>query len=165
MNDCCSSSSCETETKIMTCQSCGQDGKKVDNLTVKALLKEGLLYDFKANAQYFYCKTAGCNTVYFTDLFDSVFTQKNIKTESALKSENKEAYVCFCFGHTAKEIEDEVRSKGETTLYDKISEQIKLKNCACELKNPSGKCCLGEVKKMVKDALASLIHPVTALST
>ncbi len=165
MSDCCSGSSCETDTKAMACQTCGQEAKKVDDLTVKALLKEGLLYDFKPDIQYFYCKTAGCDTVYFTDLPDSVFTQKDIKTESASKSENKEAYVCFCFGHTAKEIENEVRSKGESDLYDQISEQTKLKNCACELKNPSGKCCLGEVKRVVKDTLTSQKRPVTALST
>jgi len=29
---------------------------------------------------------------------------------------------------------------------------VKAGRCACEVKNPSGACCLGEVNKAVKDA-------------
>jgi hypothetical protein len=30
---------------------------------------------------------------------------------------------------------------------------VKAGNCACEVKNPSGKCCLGDVMRAAKDGL------------
>jgi hypothetical protein len=31
--------------------------------------------------------------------------------------------------------------------------EVKAGNCACEMKNPSGKCCLGDVTRTVRDGL------------
>lgn len=165
MSDCCSTS-CEIDIKKPAiCKSCGEESKKVDSLAVKSLLKEGKLHDFEPVAQYFYCKTRGCETVYFTDGSDTVFTTRDIKTEIAQKSKNREGYVCFCFAHTVKEIGEEVKAKGENHISKSISKECKLKKDACEVKNPRGKCCISDVKKIEKEAMAKLESHITAAAS
>src|SRR5216683_1963517 len=62
--------------------------------------------------------------------------------------------VCYCFGFTRKDIQREIAETGHSTIANRISEEVKAGNCACEVKNPSGKCCLGDVTRTVKDRLS-----------
>ena len=57
-----------------------------------------------------------------------------------------EALVCYCFLHPRSEIESELRHDGISTLLDRIAAKVKAGECACEVRNPSGRCCLGEVR-------------------
>lgn len=59
--------------------------------------------------------------------------------------------ICYCFGFTRKDIEDEIAETGRSTVADRITVEVRAGRCACELKNPSGKCCLGSIKRVVKD--------------
>lgn len=34
-----------------------------------------------------------------------------------------------------------------------ITDKVKAGECACKIKNPAGRCCLGEVNKTVKEVL------------
>jgi hypothetical protein len=61
--------------------------------------------------------------------------------------------VCYCFGFTRQDIWDEIRQTGRSTIAERISAEVKAGNCACEVKNPSGKCCLGNVTRTAKDGL------------
>jgi len=153
---CCGNTSAVKTNHSALCQSCGEDGKKVDHLAIKSLLKEGKLHDFKPKSQYYYCKTSGCDTVYFTNEENTSFRTKDIKTEIALKNQNREGYVCFCFAHTVKEIEEKVIAKGESHISQNIVAECQLKKDACEVKNPRGKCCLSDVKWVEKEALVRL---------
>ncbi|MDA1193214.1 MAG: hypothetical protein O3A46_16180 [Candidatus Poribacteria bacterium] len=53
--------------------------------------------------------------------------------------------ICYCFGHTEEEIEAEYRVHGKTTIPDRIRTEIASGTCECEFRNPTGKCCLGDV--------------------
>jgi hypothetical protein len=59
--------------------------------------------------------------------------------------------VCYCFGFSRKDMENEIVSTGRSTVAERISEEVRQGNCACEVKNPSGKCCLGNVTRIVRD--------------
>jgi hypothetical protein len=37
-------------------------------------------------------------------------------------------------------------------MPERITGEVEAGRCACEVKNPSGACCLGEVNKAVKEA-------------
>src|SRR6266481_8503338 len=39
------------------------------------------------------------------------------------------------------------------TVANRIAAEVKAGNCACEVKNPSGKCCLGDVTQAAKDGM------------
>lgn len=151
MESCCTNSSEIKSNESVFCKLCRNDGRKVDSITVKALLKEGKLYNFIPNCQYYYCETIDCDTVYFTSVTETYFSTSDIKTEIALKNRKRNGYLCFCFGHTFKEIKKEIKTKGETDIAERIAERVKLKSCACEVKNPSGRCCLSEIKKVIKE--------------
>jgi hypothetical protein len=40
--------------------------------------------------------------------------------------------------------------EGETTIPTQVTQFIKEKLCACEIRNPSGSCCLGEINRIVQ---------------
>jgi hypothetical protein len=44
------------------------------------------------------------------------------------------------------EIESELRQSGASTVVDRIAAKVKARECACEVRNPSGQCCLAEVR-------------------
>ena len=48
--------------------------------------------------------------------------------------------------------QDEITATGRSTIAERISAEVKAGNCACEVKNPSGKCCLGSVTRVTQDA-------------
>ena len=63
------------------------------------------------------------------------------------------APVCYCFGWTPEKIRAEVQVSGKSTVIDQIKAQVKAGNCYCEVTNPQGACCLGNVAQAVKNAM------------
>jgi hypothetical protein len=61
--------------------------------------------------------------------------------------------VCYCFGFTRQDIWDEICDTGKSTVAKRITAEIEAGRCACEVRNPSGKCCLGDITRAVKDRL------------
>ena len=64
---------------------------------------------------------------------------------------SSDAVVCYCFLYRRSDIENEVRATGRTTVPDRIAAEVKAGNCACEVRNPTGRCCLGEVLAVVRE--------------
>jgi len=65
-----------------------------------------------------------------------------------------------CFGFTEGDGRKEIERTGHSWIPQTISRLIKAGMCACEVRNPAGVCCLGEVKNTVKH-LISLIGKQT----
>ncbi|MBW1954532.1 MAG: hypothetical protein JRI76_11355 [Deltaproteobacteria bacterium] len=47
--------------------------------------------------------------------------------------------VCYCFGHTRKDIEQDYLENGTSTIMAKIAAEKKRKGCDCANKNPKGR--------------------------
>ena len=47
--------------------------------------------------------------------------------------------VCYCFGYTRKNIEDDYKNNGFSKILEKITTEKKNKNCRCKVKNPKGR--------------------------
>ncbi len=47
--------------------------------------------------------------------------------------------VCYCFGYTAKDIEDDFIKHGKSTIIDTIARAKKNNECDCAVKNPKGR--------------------------
>ncbi len=58
--------------------------------------------------------------------------------------------LCYCFGFTEGFARREIARTGESSVSKQVSQFIKEKLCVCEIRNPSGACCLGEVNKAIK---------------
>ncbi len=62
-------------------------------------------------------------------------------------------YVCWCFEHTRDAIRDEVAATGSSAISDSVRARIKVGECDCERLNPTGRCCLGDISRVVRAAL------------
>ncbi len=57
--------------------------------------------------------------------------------------------LCYCFGFDENHIRNEIERTRNTSVPEKVSKLIREGLCACEARNPSGMCCLGELNKTV----------------
>lgn len=151
MSDCCSVPVNREETRSR-CRVCEQKARQVRRLTMEHLLKEPALAHL-TDRSYYFCATPTCSVVYFSNEADSYFHKSDVKVRVGLKETEDPIPVCYCFDFTEKMVLDEIREKGYSTIIDTIRAETKAGNCACEIKNPSGKCCLGAVVQVVLKAL------------
>jgi len=151
MSECCSVKASQVPAAVKLCPECGSRSKKVDTITVKSLVRH--LPFGMVPAQYYFCGAAACEVVYFPSNPDAPsFRQGDLLVRVGLKEERDPIPVCYCFGVARRDIADEVQRTGKSTIAERIKAEVKAGNCACEVKNPSGKCCLGDVTRAVQEA-------------
>ncbi len=134
------------------CRECGQKARPVMRLTMESLLKAPELPRL-ADHSYYFCATPACTTVYFSIAANSYFYKSDLRVRVGVKETEDPVPVCYCFGFTEKMVLDEIHEEGYSTIPDKIRIGVKAGNCACEVMNPSGKCCLGAVTRVVLKGL------------
>jgi hypothetical protein len=120
---------------------------------VKALLRPAALARLK-NVTYSFCPAPGCPMVYFSGEAESVYHKEDLKVRVGVKEADDPLPICYCFGHTRAGAWEEIRRTGRSTLVASITAHVQAGRCGCEVNNPSGTCCLGEVNKVVKEGLA-----------
>ena len=100
------------------------------------------------DCQYRFCGSPDCQVVYFSD--DRRFTADDLRVRVGLKGKAVPVPLCYCFGFSDEYVRDEIRTLGRTTILHRIQSLVKDGVCACEERNPSGKCCLGDVTLVVE---------------
>lgn len=161
MSDCCSTTneSCSVPeakvAKAAICPSCGQKGKTVDTQTVKAMLAISL-EAVDEMTTYRFCRTSDCPVVYY-DEEANFFTEAHVRERVHQKHpQADDVLVCYCYQHTPGSIRAEVSEHGETDVVARVTTGTKVGSCACDIRNPQGSCCLGNVGKVVKQIMAEL---------
>jgi len=155
IDNCCAPLQAKAVTQSNLCPTCGQKGKKVDSLTLKAMLEVSLLA--VRDAPYLFCRTAECPVVYFSADGLQVFTTDQIRVPVYQKKLNDDTVlVCYCFHHSPTTIRAELLATGTSTVVEAIARGIQADQCACEIRNPQGSCCLGNVQTVLKWVLAEL---------
>ena len=156
MSDCCSVNAyTEAAPAVMACPVNGVRSKQVDMLTVRSLVRHLRLG--MPNAQYYFCEAQDCEVVYFPSNPQApIFRRADLLVRVGSKELENPIPVCYCFGFTRKDIQDEIAEKGRSTVAERISAEVKAGNCACEVKNPSGKCCLGDIIRVAKEGFRLL---------
>jgi hypothetical protein len=134
--------------EVVACRECGKTGKPVDGQTVKSLLCVSLR-EIK-EVQYLFCRTENCPVVYFSSDTEQVFTVRDVREHVYQKGpEAAEVFVCYCFRHTVGELRA-TSHEGRIAIVDNINTGISAGQCACNLRNPQGSCCLGNVNRLIK---------------
>ena len=87
------------------------------------------------NQGYYFCDDPDCDVVYFGEN-NQIICKNNLRTPVWQKEPNQATEVCYCFGITHKQAEK------NNKIRKFILEQTKNAQCACETRNPSGRCCL-----------------------
>ena len=163
MSDCCSTSAQAAPTKAkpvkqkLSCPRCGQLGQFVPKQTLKHQVKPEHLETVEIGA-FNFCRTSTCEVVYFSD-GGIVLTKVDVRQRIGLKETDDPVPVCYCFGFTEKMVRDEIHATGKCTIPQRITAEIKAGTCACEIRNPQGTCCLGNVTATLKKLIAPLTSP------
>ena len=145
MSDCCSRATVEAGA---VCGACGQPGAPVQLQTVKALLRETALRRL-ALTHYRFCAHPACDVVYFGDAGD-VFLACDLRVPVWQKEPCGARLLCYCFGETEGSIRAEILEVGRSEVVARIREHISAERCACDIRNPRGACCLGDILAALK---------------
>ncbi len=156
---CCDPAIADNRTVVVAaqtnrCPGCHQKGKKVDFMTLKAMLNVSLLA--LRGLPYLFCRTADCPVVYFSADGLQYFTKDQIRVPvHQKKPEDDTVPVCYCFYHSPATIRAELLATGATTAIEEIEGGIQAGQCACEIRNPQGSCCLGNMRAVIKRIIQS----------
>ncbi len=158
MSDCCSvNAKIGAAPAVMACPVNGARSKQVDMLTVKSLVRQLPLR--MPDTQYYFCDASDCEVVYFT--FDAEaprFRREDLVVRVGAKETADPIPICYCFGFTRQDIWDEIWRTGKSTVAERIAAEVEGGRCACEVKNPTGKCCLGDVTRAAKERLSGAMR-------
>ncbi len=130
------------------CQRCGEKGSRVLRETMESLLKPDSL-EHLFDEPYYFDRTPDCDVVYFSNEARSYFHKDELKVRVGLKETKSPILLCYCFGHTAESVREEIVTTGRSTVAERVTAEVQTGNCACEAKNPSGRCCLGDVNRAI----------------
>ena len=129
------------------CLSCHGQGRVVPLRTMLLMLKPEL-FNHVGQGQYRFCAFRDCPVVYYSR--ERSFTTGDLRVRVGLKEKDDPIPLCYCFGFYEHDVRTEITTNGNSTIPHRISALIRDRMCACEERNPSGACCLGEVSQAVK---------------
>ncbi len=90
-----------------------------------------------------------------------MFRKADVKVRVGLKEREDPIPLCYCFGYDREDVRRDIEAHGKSEVPDRIKAEVQAGFCACEVKNPSGNCCLGDVNRAVKELQAErAIHRV-----
>ncbi len=144
------------------CPACGANGQPVETITLTHQVNPEHL-EMVEHGPFNFCRTPTCDVVYFNGNA-TLLRKADVRVRVGLKETEDPVPICYCFGFTEKMVFDEVRTTGKCTIPQRITAEIKAGHCACEIRNPQGSCCLGNVNAAVKKAqqLASRLKTLSA---
>lgn len=123
--------------------------RKVQRKTLEHLLTSEKVAEIK-NVQYYYCAAPNCKVVYFSNENVPHFTVEDVRVKVFVKDKGNDVNVCYCFDWTRGRIKEQIAQTGKSIASLEIAKEVKAGKCACDIKNPKGECCLGDVNAFVK---------------
>ncbi len=149
MSNCCSANPSTITTQ--PCAQCGAICRSVEMRTVYLQLR------FPENQavtpdHYFFCPAKTCSIGYFS-------TAGNIIPSLHLKSHHdiQQDRLCYCFDIDATDYVDALRANRAEAIKDFVIQRTKSGECACEITNPSGLCCLAKFKLLNQQYRSKLV--------
>lgn len=151
---CCAPAETAAAATNARCPRCGQPGQPVALRTLKHQVKPEHL-EAVQQGSFSFCRAATCDVVYFSE--DGVLLSKgDVRQRVGLKETEDPVPLCYCFGFTEAMVKGEIRATGTCTIPQRIAAEVRAGHCACEIRNPQGSCCLGNVHSTVKKMMSAL---------
>ncbi len=133
---------------LVACPECCQAGKKVQGQTVKALLSISLRT--VRDTDYLFCLAQACPVVFFSADGAQAYSVEEVRERVYQKEPDADGvFVCYCFRYTVGEVWAASTEERAQIVAD-INGGIQAGQCACDLRNPQGSCCLGNVRGLIK---------------
>ncbi len=146
MNDCCgnscSNNSANEHNSLPRKFSCPVNAKQYTEVSKKTILQHiKSPWQHKLDEQkYYFCEDPDCDVVYF-GINGSIINKNELRTIIGKKEISEETLLCYCFG-VSKSL-----AKQNPKIKAYVIQQTKENNCACDIRNPSGRCCLKDFPK------------------
>jgi hypothetical protein len=131
------------------CRNCEGESHPVTRKTVFLMLKPQC-FDRMGESEYRFCTSPECPVVYFAEAGETRFITDDLRVRVGIKETENPIPLCYCFGFGEQDAREEIRATGRCSIPQHISALIRRGMCACVERNPSGKCCLGEVNRAVE---------------
>lgn len=147
MENCCSAANAAVARRHTECSECRSKGAPVDLLTVKALLTETALRHLAPTPLYF-CREPICSVVYFA-ADGQAYTSRDVRVAVWQKQPAGHRQICYCFDENEASMLRELIETGRCHAVQRVRDHITADRCACEVRNPRGTCCLGDLMKAV----------------
>lgn len=132
------------------CPQCESKGRAIKPVTLEAQVVPARLDRLAEHQGWRLCTTESCEVVYFRD--NEVVILGETRGVPFHKCEDPQRLVCFCFEHSVAEVEADVYANGTSMIQASIRAECRAGRDDCERKNPQGRCCLGNVVRVVKRA-------------
>ena len=137
------SSCCNTNLKKgrKDCPECGQSCLPVSRQTMLHQVRFPANQNL-AEGDYVFCVNQGCSVAYFSTSYVIP------KTDLRVFQGNQTDMLCYCFDISKATYRAALADGTAKAKKDFVVRQTKAKLCACESRNPSGRCCLVSFKQM-----------------
>ena len=140
----CSCCAASTVASRSVCPTCGGSGVGVSRQT---LLHQVPFPDNQslADEAYAYCADPDCPTGYF-------FAADTIPKQRLRAFRDGRAMLCHCFDISRESYRVALADGTAAQIKAFVVRQTKERLCACESRNPSGRCCLADFRRMEHEA-------------
>lgn len=137
-------SCCNTKKERTNCPECGQNCFPVSRQTMLHQIQFPENQNIVEN-DYTFCTNRDCSVGYFSP-FHVI-----LKTGLRAFQSNRSTMLCHCFDIDESAYRTALDDGRAELIKAFVVQQTKEKLCACESRNPSGRCCLVNFRKMEKD--------------
>ena len=139
MSDCCSHTFPETK---QTCPECGFTCKNISMTTLYHQVRfpenQSLISD-----HYYFCPSKICSIGYFSNA-KNIISKQHLRNYQAIQNN----MLCYCFDIYANQYLLALKENCAEPIKEFVIRLTKAGDCACEIKNPSGQCCLVNFKRL-----------------
>ncbi len=126
----------------MVCPQNGRVGLEVPLKTVKSFLTGEALSRLDPNSPHHLCQDPACPVVYYGE--EGVYTLAEVRFPIYDKGA---PLICYCFDWTRERALQALR-QGQDPVAE-VEAGVRAKRCACDQRNPRGRCCLSTLKAEV----------------
>jgi hypothetical protein len=92
---------------------------------------------------YYFCPSIQCPIAYFSIAGDIILKQQ-LRTFQAIQN----GKLCYCFDIDAEEYLSAITTSQGESIKNFVIQRTQSGECACEIRNPSGQCCLANFKRL-----------------
>ncbi len=135
------------------CPGCREIGRPVPRATVGALARLEVDAARLSAKDYRFCETRACPVVYFS-ASGAHIDRGDLRVAVHQKDDGPQVPLCYCFAVTRARL---AREGGAAVAF--VTAEVKACRCACDVKNPSGRCCLGDLRRFVRPSPAGKPRP------
>lgn len=143
MSDCCCPTQPSTKTQQI-CPECGSTCKSVGMPTLYHQVRFPENQALIAEAYYF-CPSKTCSVGYFSSM-GCYIPKAWLRSYQDLQNDA----LCYCFDIDAEQYLSALNAHRAEPIKNFVMQRTKAKECACEIRNPSGQCCLANFKALEK---------------